>query len=97
MLSYLNDQLGRLRLLGNLEGLSFLLLLFVTMPLKYYYGTPGPNRALGMVHGLLFVAYCFMVLNVGIDRGWSWRKIGLALLASVVPFGTFVADRRLFR
>lgn len=93
----LRDQLGRLRVLAFVEGVSFLLILFVTMPLKYFFDTPGPNRAIGMVHGLLFIGYCLMVLVVGINRDWNWRKIGLGLLASVIPFGTFWADVKLFR
>lgn len=97
MTNLLNNQLGRLRVLGFVEGVSFLLILFVTMPLKYYYNTPGPNKSVGMVHGLLFVAYCFMVLNVGINLKWNWKKIGLGLLASIIPFGTFWADVKLFR
>ncbi|TXF89134.1 DUF3817 domain-containing protein [Neolewinella aurantiaca] len=97
MQKLLSNQLGRLRVLGFIEGVSFLLILFVTMPLKYWYDTPGPNKAIGMVHGLLFISYCFLVLNVGIDRKWSWQKIGLGLLASIVPFGTFWADVKLFR
>lgn len=97
MQQLLKDQLGRLRVLGFIEGVSFLLILFVTMPLKYYFDTPGPNKAIGMVHGVLFLGYCLMVLTVGIGRDWSWGKIGLGLLASIVPFGTFWADIKLFR
>jgi integral membrane protein len=97
MLQLLRHQLSRLRILGFIEGVSFLLILFVTMPLKYYYDTPGPNKAIGMVHGFLFISYCFLVLKVGINRAWSWGKIGLGLLASIVPFGTFWADVKLFR
>lgn len=97
MQGLLHSQLGRLRVLGFIEGVSFLLILFVTMPLKYYYDTPGPNKAIGMVHGLLFIGYCAMVLFVGNSLGWKWKKIGLGLMASIIPFGTFWADVRLFR
>ncbi len=93
----LRDQLGRLRVLGFIEGVSFLLILFITMPLKYYFDTPGPNKAIGMVHGVLFIGYCIMVLVVGLRREWSFGKIGLGLLASIIPFGTFWADVKLFR
>ena len=88
---------GRFRLLGIVEGISFLLILGVTMPLKYAYDTPGPNKVLGMAHGVLFIAYCFYALSWKWERGWSWGKLGLAWLASVVPFGTFAADYYLFR
>ena len=97
MFSLLKTQLGRLRLLAYIEGISFLLLLFVTMPLKYNFDLPGPNRITGLVHGLLFVMYVFAVIKIKIEENWKLRKTLLALLASVIPFGTFWADKKLFQ
>jgi integral membrane protein len=54
-------------------------------------------RVVGMAHGLLFVLYVLLVIQVKIEYGWSFKKMALALLASVVPFGTFWADAKLFR
>ncbi len=85
-----------LRILGLLEGLSYITLLGICMPLKYIYTTPGPTRYVGMIHGLLFLAYCLFVLIVRNSRQWNARITLLALLASLVPFGTFVADRKIF-
>lgn len=96
-MNLLNNQLGRLRILAFTEGVSFLILLFVTMPLKYAFDTPGPNKVFGMVHGLLFVLYVLAVIQAKIEQDWSVKKILLALLASVIPFGTFWADVKLFR
>jgi integral membrane protein len=97
VMHYLTTQLGRLRLLAFVEGVSLLLILFVSMPLKYFYNTPGPNKVIGMVHGLLFLLYVLAVIQAKIEWRWSGRKTALALLASVIPFGTFWADARLFR
>ncbi len=97
MLELLKTQLGRLRILAFAEGTSFLLILFVTMPLKYIYDMPGPNQIVGMIHGLLFVLYCLLVIQVKIEHNWNTKMLLLALLASVIPFGTFWADKRLFR
>jgi integral membrane protein len=97
MLYLLKTQIGRLRLLAFVEGVSFLVILFITMPLKYYFDTPQPNKVFGMVHGLLFVLYVFWVIQVKIEQDWTFKKMGLALLASIIPFGTFWADLRLFR
>lgn len=97
MQQLLQTQLGRLRILGFVEGVSFLLILFVTMPLKYYFDQPGPNKIIGMAHGILFISYCYLVVDVGINRSWSWKVIGLSLLASIIPFGTFWADWKFFR
>jgi integral membrane protein len=94
---FLTTQLGRLRLLAFIEGVSFLVILFVTMPLKYLYATPGPNKVSGLIHGLLFLLYVLAVIQAKIEWRWSGRKMALALLASIIPFGTFWADARLFR
>ena len=89
--------LGRLRLIAFFEGVSLLVLLGIAMPLKYLAGQPTAVRYVGMAHGLLFVAYVLLLIPGAIERRWSLGKTALALAASVVPFGTFWADRRLFR
>lgn len=96
-MNLLRTQMGRLRLLAFVEGVSFLILLFVTMPLKYAFDIPGPNKVFGMVHGLLFVLYVLAVVQAKIERDWTIKKTLLALVASVIPFGTFWADVKLFR
>ena len=93
----LKTQIGRLRVIGFIEGVSFLLILFITMPLKYYAEMPGPNKVIGMVHGLLFVLYVLAVVQSKIEYNWPLKKTALALLASIVPVGTFWADAKLFR
>ncbi|GAA3939218.1 DUF3817 domain-containing protein [Hymenobacter algoricola] len=95
--SLLLTSLGRLRVVGFLEGVSFLVLLGIAMPLKYLAGQPDAVRVVGMVHGVLFVLYVLLVVQVSVALGWSWRKALLALVVSVVPFGTFWAERRLFK
>ena len=93
----IKTQLGRLRLLAFIEGISFLVILFVTMPLKYAFHMPAPNKIFGLVHGLLFVLYVFAVIQIWIEQRWKMQKMILALVASIIPFGTFWADKKLFR
>lgn len=97
MIDLFKTQIGRLRILAFVEGVSFLVILFVTMPLKYIYAMPQPNKVFGMVHGLLFVLYVFAVIQIKIEQNWNGKKTFLALLASVIPFGTFWADKKLFQ
>ena len=85
-----------LRILAVLEGISYLLFA-VTMPLKYAYDLPQPNFIVGMAHGLLFIGYNLLVLICAFQNKWSVLTIFWALLASLVPFGTFVADARIFK
>src|SRR5690606_36427507 len=95
--STMNVNLRIVRWLGVLEGISYLLLLGICMPLKYYYQLPEPTAIVGMAHGILFIAYCFWVLLVGREKKWTVSNILWSLLASLLPFGTFVADRYIFR
>ncbi len=83
--------------LGILEGLSYLALLGICMPLKYIYDMPEPTSVTGMIHGLLFIAYCFWVFIAASELEWPNSRTFWALVASVVPFGTFVAESRIFR
>lgn len=89
--------LKHLRGVGFLEGVSYLLLLGVCMPLKYMWGIPEPTRVVGMAHGILFVYYCVLVIWVAIQNRWAISKTFWALVASLLPFGPFVADRKLFK
>jgi len=93
----LGNPIGRLRLIGLIEGVSFLLLLFVAMPLKYAAGMPEAVKIVGWAHGGLFVLFLVALFNASMETGWSLTKIAGAFVASVVPFGTFVLDRDLKR
>ncbi len=89
--------LGQLRLVALLEGASFLVLLFIAMPLKYLAGLPLAVRIVGTVHGGLFVIFLAVLYRAGRERGWPLRRWLIAFVSSVVPFGTFVFDRSLRR
>ncbi|OWP61783.1 hypothetical protein CDA63_17515 [Hymenobacter amundsenii] len=97
MFGSLTTSLGWLRLVAFLEGTSFLVLLLIAMPLKYLAHQPAAVRPVGMAHGVLFVLYVLLVLQNALALSWPARKVGLALLASVIPFGPFWADKRLFQ
>jgi integral membrane protein len=87
--------IGRLRAIAFLEGVSFLVLLGIAMPLKYLANNPTPVKIVGWIHGLFFVLYLLALADVSRKRQWSRGRIIGALIASVVPFGTFVLDGRL--
>jgi integral membrane protein len=89
----LSTSLGRLRVVGFVEGISYLLLLFIAMPLKYLAGMPLAVRYVGWIHGMLFMAYVAVMLLAAVDREWGLWKTARAFVAAVVPFGTFYTDR----
>ncbi len=80
------------RVLGWLEGGSFLLLMFVGMPLKYMAGDPTAVKMLGMPHGILFIAYVILANIIAEELNWSLKVRVFAFLAAVLPFGTFVFE-----
>lgn len=94
--SLLSSSLGRFRFIAFIEGCSYLLLGF-TMVLKYQYNMPKPNYIVGMAHGVLFMLYVVLLVQVGLQYKWSFWKMTLAFIASLLPFGTFYADLKLFR
>lgn len=91
----LKTALGRFRLIGILEGISFLVLLLIAMPLKYYAGLLEVVTVVGMLHGLLFVLYVLAIVYITIVSRWKWVRVLGALIAAFVPFGPFVLDYRL--
>jgi len=89
--------LGRVRLIGIVEGLSFLVLLLIAMPLKYWADVPEAVMIAGSLHGGLFVLYLLAILNVWIVDRWKFGLVVLAGAASFVPCGPFLLDRKLKR
>ena len=84
---------GRFRIVAFWEGISFLLLLFVAMPLKYGFGIDVAVRIVGMTHGVLFLGYC-VTLALAARRLGARRSL-LAFVVSLVPGGTFWLEAKL--
>lgn len=89
------SSIGRLRIIGIVEGISFILLLGLAMPLKYIWGMPLAVRIVGSLHGLLFVLFLYALLQVTIERKWNIVRVMTAFMSSLLPFGTFVFDKQL--
>lgn len=81
-----------LRRLGLIEGCSFLILLFVAMPLKYLAGQPAAVQWVGWAHGLLFMAYTFQLAMVFFLHRWSLPRGAASFAAALLPFGPFLID-----
>ncbi len=93
----LHHPIGRVRFAAILEGISFLLLLGVAMPLKYLFDQPLAVRYVGMAHGVLFVILCLLLFRAWGDKKLPFKYAVLTFLASLFPFGPFVMDRKLKR
>jgi integral membrane protein len=93
--NFFSSALGRFRLVAILEGISYLVLLFIAMPMKYIWHMPLAVKYTGWAHGVLFVLYMLLLLLVWIELKWKFTKVLWAFVASLIPFGTFILDKQL--
>lgn len=90
----LENQIRTFRWVSILEGTSFLVLLFLAMPLKYFFDSPQMVQIVGMAHGILFIAYVMGAFWMFKPLNWRKRTLILALVCSVVPFGPFYIENK---
>ncbi|HEY0299150.1 MAG TPA: DUF3817 domain-containing protein [Arachidicoccus sp.] len=98
MKKYFTTTIGRLRLLAFLEGISLLILVFVAVPLKYYFENPSFVKSFGPIHGALFLLFIFNALRVGVEQQWKFQETTWkVVVACFFPFGTFYIDYKILR
>lgn len=85
------------RIISFLEGISYLLLLFVAVPIKYFQGDDSYVKILGMPHGVLFMLYVVIAIVLFKSMKWNYKTLGIVLVASILPFGTFYIDKKYLR
>jgi integral membrane protein len=94
----LSTALGRVRLIGLCEGWSFVILLFVAMPLKYFADQPMAVRIVGMAHGVLFLGLIAAALQAQVEEdNWPLKRTALIVLGALLPFGPFVVEKRILK
>lgn len=95
---FLNSDIGRLRIIAFFEGMSFLILIGIAMPLKYFFNNPKPVMIVGQIHGLLFILFIAMALYSAFKHKWSFLSTtSKVLLSSFIPFGTFYIDAKILK
>jgi len=85
------------RIISFLEGISYLLLLFVAVPIKYFQDDASYVKILGMPHGVLFMLYIVFAIVLQKQMKWNLKTLGIVMIASVLPFGTFYVDKKYLR
>jgi integral membrane protein len=85
-----------LRYLAIAEGISYISF-GLTMPIKYVYKIPEPNYAVGMIHGILFIAFCLGALWIQQQKKWPLSTLLVLWVSSLIPFGTFWSERKYLR
>jgi integral membrane protein len=91
----LQKLLQRFRMIGILEGISFLVLLLIAMPMKYFLKIPEAVKFVGWMHGALFISYIYFAIEMAVtfkkSIGWCFK----AFIAAFIPLGTFITDKEL--
>ncbi len=91
----MNQNLRSFTRIAFLEGLSYILLLLIAMPLKYFFDMPQAVKYVGWAHGVLFVAYVALLVVCGIQYKWSFKRMVFYFIASLLPFVPFFVERKL--
>ena len=91
----MNTKIKTLKLSAFIEGWSFLILLFVAMPLKYLMGFAIATKIVGPIHGVLFIWFVYALLIASYEQKWSLKFILIAFVSSLIPFGTFFLNKEL--
>ncbi len=85
----INKNVQRFGIINTVEGYSYLVLLFIAMPLKYLLGVAIAVKIAGMLHGVLFIALIALMIPAYIEAKWQFKYNILFFIASLIPFGTF--------
>jgi len=85
----------KLMVVGKIEGWSFLILLFIAMPLKYLFDIPIATKIIGMIHGGLFVWFLVVLYQFHIEYNKGFKLTIVGFISSLIPFGTFFFNKRL--
>ena len=86
------SELLKFKLINKIEGISFIILIFIAMPMKYYFGYPIATKIVGMIHGLLVFGFLYQIFEAKKEAGFTWRETGFYTLLSLIPFGSFYTD-----
>jgi integral membrane protein len=98
MFTLFKTKLGRIRIIGFLEGLSLLVLIFVAIPMKHLFHNPALSKFLGPIHGAIFLVFVLNTMSLAIEQNWKFRTTTWKIIvACFIPFGTFYIDHKIFK
>lgn len=93
----LKTKIGRLRIMGFLEGISLIVLVFIAVPMKYWYDDASLTKMMGPIHGALFLLFLLNTFSAGIEQKWKVKTTGMILASCFIPFGTFYVDYKFLK
>jgi integral membrane protein len=91
----INNSVKKFGQINSIEGYSYLLLLFIAMPMKYAFGYPMAVKIAGMIHGILFILFCLLLIKAWQEKRWAFSENIIFFVASLIPFGTFFTKEKI--
>ena len=91
------SELMKFKIVNKIEGLSFIILIFIAMPLKYSFGYPVATKIVGMTHGILVFVFIYQIIEAKKEAGFTMKETALYSLLSLIPFGSFYTDKLLVK
>lgn len=91
----IKNSVKKFSLINTIEGWSYLILLFIAMPMKYIFEIPIAVKIVGMAHGVLFIIFCLLLVIAWQDAKWKFKENIIFFIASIIPFGTFFTKNRI--
>jgi integral membrane protein len=91
----MNQKIKAFATVAMIEGISYVLLLAIAMPLKYYFEFPMAVKIVGWAHGILFMLYMFLLLLCWIEYKWSLGRVVFYFMAALLPIVPFLVERKL--
>lgn len=91
----IKDALSRFRVISAIEGLSYLLLVFIAMPVKYIGENPYPVKVFGMIHGVLFIIFMISLFETKLRKSWDVGFVFQLFVLSLIPFGAFFIEKKI--
>jgi len=91
----IKNSVKKFSLINTIEGWSYLVLLFIAMPMKYMFEMPIAVKIAGMAHGVLFIIFCLLLVQAWQDTKWKFTENIVFFIASLIPFGTFFTKKKI--
>jgi len=91
----IKNSVNKFSLINTIEGWSYLVLLFIAMPMKYIFGMPMAVKIAGMAHGVLFIIFLILLVVAWQDSKWAFKENIIFFIASLIPFGTFFTKNKI--
>ena len=91
----LKNALNRFRFISFVEGISYLILVFIAMPIKYLGENPYPVKVVGMAHGVLFILFVVLLIESMRKYDWGNNFSTKLFIYSLIPFGSLVIEKKI--